>query len=37
MKVLKNLVNSPDGFRDSIFRTRETQQVISPQNGPIRA
>jgi len=37
MKVPKNLVNSSDDFRDSIFRTREIQQVISPQNGPIRA
>jgi hypothetical protein len=37
MNVLKNLANSSDDFRDSIFRTRETQQVISSQNGPIRA
>src|SRR5260370_8493184 len=37
MNVLKNLVNSSDDFRDGIFRTRETQQVISSQNGPIRA
>jgi len=28
MKVLKNLVNSSDDFRDSIFRTREIQQLI---------